>query len=279
VTVALLLALSGLAAGVFGALLGLGGGILIVPILTLGFGLDFRQAVAVSLLAVITTSSAGAAVYLQRRIANLRLGMTLELATAIGGLAGGLIAFALDQRLLSAVFAFMLAYVAVTMFRRGRGPEPVAEPEPVVGSEGSGGFVGSLGGPDYRLRRLPLGLALSLVAGVQSALLGVGGGTIKVPAMHLAMGAPLRVATATSNVMIGITASASAVLYLLRGAVDPYVAGPVVVGVFVGASVASRFASRVPLGVLRLLFVLVLGYVALEMGLRAFGISLLGRPA
>ena len=275
---AILLAMSGAAAGVFGALLGLGGGILIVPILTLGFGLGFREAVAVSLLAVITTSSAGAAVYLQRRVANLRLGMTLELATAIGGLVGGLVAFALDQRLLSGVFALMLAYVAVTMLRRGRGPEPVSEPPAIVEAGTPGSFEASLGGPGYSVRRLPLGLALSLVAGLQSALLGVGGGTIKVPAMHVAMGAPLRVAAATSNVMIGITASASAVLYLLRGAVDPYVAGPVVVGVFVGASVASRLASRVPINVLRLLFVVVLGYVAIEMGLRAFGISLLGRP-
>jgi uncharacterized membrane protein YfcA len=114
------------------------------------------------------------------------------------------------------------------------------------------------------------------VAGIVSALLGVGGGTVKVPAMHLVMGVPLRVAVATSNLMIGVTASASAVLYLARGAVDPWLAGPVVLGVFAGASVASRAAHRVPVAVLRLLFVAVLGYVALEMAARALGLSLIG---
>ena len=126
--VTLLLGLGGLAAGVFGALLGLGGGVLLVPILTLGFGLDFREAVAVSLLAVITTSSAGAAVYLRKRVANLRLGMTLELATAVGGLIGGLVAFALDQRVLAGGFALMLTYVAFTMLRRGPADAPAAAP-------------------------------------------------------------------------------------------------------------------------------------------------------
>jgi uncharacterized membrane protein YfcA len=279
VAVTLLLGLGGLAAGVFGALLGLGGGVLLVPILTLGFGLDFREAVAVSLLAVITTSSAGAAVYLRKRVANLRLGMTLELATAVGGLVGGLVAFALDQRVLAGAFAVMLAYVAFTMLRR-RSAEPsaAAGPEDSLVPVENGGFTATLGGEDYRVSRLPLGLALSMFAGVQSALLGVGGGTVKVPTMHLVMGAPLRVATATSNVMIGVTAAASAVLYLLRGAVDPYVAGPVVVGVFVGASAASRVAHRVPVDVLRLLFVVVLAYVAFEMAMRALELPIgLGR--
>jgi uncharacterized membrane protein YfcA len=232
----------------------------------------------VSLLAVITTSSAGAAVYLRRRVANLRLGMTLELATAIGGLVGGLIAFALDQRVLAGAFALMLAYVAITMFRRrASDPAPPAPEDRLVPTEPSD-FTASLGGPGYAVGRLPLALALSLFAGVESALLGVGGGTVKVPAMHLVMGVPLRAATATSNVMIGVTAAASAVLYLLRGAVDPFVAGPVVVGVFVGASAASRFAHRVPVDVLRLLFVAVLAYVAFEMAARALELPIgLGR--
>ncbi len=276
--VTLLLGLGGLAAGVFGALLGLGGGVLLVPILTLGFGLDFREAVAVSLLAVITTSSAGAAVYLRKRVANLRLGMTLELATAVGGLIGGLVAFALDQRVLAGAFALMLAYVAFTMARRRAGEAAPAAPEDALVPVEDDGFTASLGGTDYRVSRLPLGFALSMFAGVQSALLGVGGGTVKVPAMHIVMGAPLRVATPPSNVMIGVTAAASAVLYLLRGAVDPYVAGPVVVGVFVGASAASRVAHRVPVDVLRLLFVVVLAYIAFEMAVRALELPIgLGR--
>jgi hypothetical protein len=286
VELTLLLAGSGLVAGVFGALLGLGGGILIVPLLTLGFGVPFRESVAVSLLAVITTSSAGASVYLRRRVANLRLGMTLELATAIGAIVGGLAAFALSERALAAAFALMLGYTAITMLRARseRGPAADELPAPAAGgpageanAEAPGSsFEASLGGPGYSVRRLPAGLSLSVLAGIVSALLGVGGGVVKVPAMHVVMGVPLRVATATSNLMIGVTASASAVLYLARGAVDPYVAGPVIAGVFVGASAASRVAHRVPVRVLRLLFVAVLAYVALQMAARAAGVSLPG---
>jgi hypothetical protein len=287
VEVTLLLAAGGLLAGVFGALLGLGGGILIVPLLTLGFGVPFREAVAVSLLAVITTSSAGAAVYLRQRLANLRLGLTLELATALGALVGGLVAFTVSDRLLAGAFAILLVYTATSMLRsRSTDRAPGLDELPAGASEtvlqaaddtdAWVGYAATLGGSGYGVRRLPLGLVLSWFAGIVSALLGVGGGTVKVPAMHLVMGVPLRVATATSNLMIGVTASASALLYLARGAVDPLLAGPVVVGVFVGAAGASRAAGRVPVGVLRLLFVLVLGYVALEMAARALGISLLG---
>lgn len=281
----LLLVGSGLAAGVFGALLGLGGGILIVPLLTLGFGLPFRESVAVSLLAVITTSSAGASVYLRKRLANLRLGMTLELATALGAIAGGLAAFLLSERILAAGFAAMLGYTAYTMVRAPAERAPAADEVPPTDSAVAptpaddtpeGGYLSRLGGPGYRVRRLPAGLALSALAGVVSALLGVGGGVVKVPAMHVVMGVPLRVATATSNFMIGVTASASAVLYLLRGAVDPYVAGPVIAGVFVGATAASRVADRIPVSVLRILFVVVLVYVALQMLARAAGVTLIG---
>jgi uncharacterized membrane protein YfcA len=276
VAVTLLLAAGGLGAGVFGALLGLGGGILIVPLLTLAFGLPFREAVAVSLLAVITTSSASAAVYLERGVANLRLGMTLELLTATGALAGGLLAFMLDERLLAGIFAVMLVYVAVSMARR-RGPGIDEQPPDLVADPAAdapppaNGFAATLGGPDYAIRRLPLGLALSAFAGLQSALLGVGGGIVKVPAMHLAMGVPLRVATATSNLMIGITASASAIIYLFRGGLDPYVAGPTAIGVFVGASLGSRIAHRVDVRLLRFLFTAVLLYTAYQMLLKALG--------
>ena len=269
----LLLAGGGALAGVFGALLGLGGGILIVPLLTLAFGLPFREAVAVSLVAVITSSSASAAVYLERHVANLRLGMTLELFTASGAVLGGLAAFVLPDRLLAGLFAVMLAYTAWTMVRRRASTaEPArlpAEPPP----SWRDGFVAGISGPGYRVRRLPAGIGLSFVAGIVSALLGVGGGIVKVPAMNLVMGVPLRVATATSNMMIGVTGSASAILYLLRGDVNAFVAGPVVLGVFAGATVTSRLAHRVPVAAVRLAFVVVLLYVAVEMGMRATGIG------
>jgi uncharacterized membrane protein YfcA len=295
----------GIGAGVFGSLLGLGGGILIVPLLTLGFGLPVREAAAVSLVSVIVTSSAAASVYLQRHTANLRLGMTLELFTAIGALAGGFIAFALSDRVLAGLFTVLLGYTAFTMARRRDAPRPravataevvldtgespsamtpiaVAEaapppPEgPVASSEQGTGLssqatLDRLSGPGYRVRNLGRGVVGAVFAGVVSAVLGVGGGIVKVPVMHLVMGVPLRIATATSNLMIGVTATASAIVYVIKGGMDPLVVGPIAVGVYLGASMGSRIAHRVDLRLLRLLFIVVLVYTGLQMGLRALG--------
>ena len=249
---------AGMAAGVFGSVLGLGGGVLIVPLLTLGFGLPFREAVGVSLVCVIMTSSAAAGVYLERHVANLRLGMTLELFTAVGAFVGGSIAFLLDEHWLALLFAALLAYVAIAMARSSDGVEDATS---VMLSDDGEGLTA--------IHNLPVGVAGSLVAGVVSALLGIGGGTIKVPLMHLAMGVPLRVATATSNLMIGITATASGVIYALHGGIDPYVAGPTAIGVFTGATIGSRLAPRLDLRYLRLLFVVVLMITAIQMLLQA----------
>jgi len=289
VDVGLLMLVGGFAAGVFGSWLGLGGGTLIVPLLTLAFGLDLRTAVGVSLVCVIMTSSAAAGVYLERHVANLRLGMSLELFTAIGALVGGSIAFLVDERLLSALFAGLLGYVAYSM-ARARTPEPVIddagageaadhatpglETLPDVPASAPLGtqatLLASVAGPGYEVRNFGRGVLGSAGAGVASALLGIGGGTIKVPLMHLAMGVPLRVATATSNLMMGITAAAGAVIYLLRGEIDPYVAGPTAIGVFLGATLGSRVAHRIGVRYLRLLFVVVLTYTAIQMLLRVF---------
>jgi uncharacterized protein len=279
----------GAAAGVFGSLLGLGGGVLIVPLLNLGFGLPLREAVATSLVSVIVTSSASAAVYLQRHVANLRLGMTLELFSASGAFAGGLVAFLIDERLLAGLFAALMLWVAFTMARRKDAPKPApaladgettpidvsevavladATPDPAV----DGSLAASLSGPGYRVRRIPGGMAGSVFAGLNSALLGVGGGIVKVPVMNLLMGVPLRTSTATSNMMMGITAVASAVIYLLRNELDPFVTGPVVLGVFIGATTGSRVAHRVDLRLLRWLFVIVLLYTAYQMARKALAV-------
>jgi uncharacterized membrane protein YfcA len=272
----LVLLVGGAAAGVFGSLLGLGGGVLIVPLLTLGFGLPLRESVSVSLVSVIVTSSAGASVYLKKHVANLRLGMVLELFSASGALVGGLVAFLLSEQVLAGLFAALLLWVAVSMLRRsGRSEAPAPAAAAAADDRDPPGeptFTDTLAGPGYRVRRLPLGMAGSALAGLVSALLGVGGGIIKVPAMHLAMGVPLRVATATSNMMIGITATSSAVIYLLRGQIDPFVAGPTAIGVFAGATLGSRMAHRVDTRILRLLFVAVLLYTAFEMAQRALGL-------
>ncbi len=274
----LVLLAGGAAAGVFGSLLGLGGGILIVPLLTFVFGLPLREAVAVSLVCVIVTSSASAGVYLQRHTANLRLGMVLELFTASGALAGGLVAFLLSDRVLAGLFAALLTYVAVSMFRAGRKAQAAASaptgaaPALDTGAPAPGSFTATLGGDDYSVRRLRTGMAGSVFAGLVSALLGVGGGIVKVPVMNLVMGVPLKVATATSNMMIGITATSSAVIYLLRGQIDPYVAGPTALGVFAGAMIGSRVAARIDVRLLRLLFIVVMIYNAIQMALKALAL-------
>ena len=286
--VGLLMVGGGAAAGLFGSLLGLGGGVLLVPLLTLGFGLPLREAVGVSLVAVIMTSSAAAGVYLERHVANLRLGMSLELFTATGALVGGSIAFLLDERVLEVLFAVLLAYVAVSMVR-GRGATEDDGPADTAAADDAAGAgdpamapptdpagavrqaLARLDGPGYAVRNLPLGVVGSLGAGLISALLGVGGGIVKVPLMNLGMGVPLRVATATSNLMIGITAAASAVIYMIHGGIDAYVAGPTAIGVFVGATVGSRVSHRIDLRYLRLLFVVVLLYTAAQMLLKALG--------
>ena len=261
----------GAVAGAFGSLLGLGGGILIVPLLTLGFGLSLPEAVGVSLVSVIMTSSAAAGVYLERHVANLRLGMTLELFTATGALVGGLIAVAIDERLLSILFAGLLGYVAFTMARAPRaehGPEIDTLDDRDDDDSPLAETLDRLSGEGYRVRNLGRGVVGATGAGVASALFGIGGGIIKVPLMNLAMGVPLRVATATSNLMIGITAAASAVIYLFRGEIDPYVAGPTAIGVFIGATLGSRLGHRIELRYLRVLFVIVLLYTAFQMLLR-----------
>ena len=270
----LVLIAGGIAAGLFGSLLGLGGGLLIVPLLTLVFNLPLLTAVGVSLVCVIVTSGASAGVYLERRVANLRLGMVLELFTAIGALGGALVAFILPEVVLEVLFAALLVYVAITMARR-RDPAPVPDNE-VVETDAAApslpadkSFVATLSGPGYQVRHLGFGVVGSVAAGITSALLGIGGGLVKVPVMHVLMGVPLRVATATSNLMIGITASAGAIVYLLRGGIDPYIASPTAIGVFLGASLGSRIAHRVHVGVLRGLFVAILLYTSWQMLQRA----------
>jgi len=282
----IVLVVGGAAAGIFGSLLGLGGGILIVPLLTLGFGRPLREAVAVSLVCVIVTSSAASGAYLRGRVANLRLGTVLALFTTAGALVGGLLAFVIPEQSLAGLFALLLVYVALSMGRAGlkasRRATAVAAPvdagdagstATATGSEGpESESAGRLDGPGYRVGRLVPASFASLGAGVIAALLGVGGGIINVPTMNLMMGVPLHVATATSNLMIGVTAVASAIIYLLRGGLDPYLAGPTAIGVFVGASVGARVARRVDVRVLRILFVVVLTWTAFQMARRALGI-------
>lgn len=264
----LLLVLSGLVAGAFGALLGLGGGILIVPILTLGFGVPLTTAIGTSLVCVIATSTGAAAVNVRAGRADVRLGITLGAGTVVGAATGGIVAGFLPERLLAGLFAGLLVYTAITMLRGLRhGPQqdadaPEADPAAPAGPRA----------PAYRGRRLPTAVGGSFLAGNVSGLLGIGGGIVTVPLIHLVMAAPMRVAVATSNYIIGITAAAGAYAYLFRGDIDPRQAAPMVLGVAAGAALAAMVGTRFRTSWLVMLFVGVVVYVALQMAARAAGL-------
>lgn len=261
-----LLILSGLLAGVFGALLGLGGGILIVPILTLGFGVPLTTAVGTSLICVIATSTGAAALNVRAGRADVRLGITLGAGTVVGAATGGVVAGILPERVLAGLFAALLVYTAITMLRGLRGTRAADDEAPVDPAADDGPSA-----PAYRGRRVPAAVGGSFLAGNVSGLLGIGGGVVTVPLIHLVMGAPMRVAVATSNYMIGLTAAAGAYAYLFRGDVDPRIAAPVVLGVAAGAAAGAAIGSRFRTSWLIILFAVVVLYVAFQMGMRAVG--------
>lgn len=270
--------LAGLATGVLGAILGTGGGVFLVPVLVLGLGVPMRYAVATSIVSVIATSSAVASTNVERGTANMRLGMTLEVATALGAIVGGLTAGWLSTRVLEGLFAVVVMPTAALMWR-GRRPDgpraeregepttPTAEPENALGASYFDEALGEV--VAYRVRRLGLGLGASFLAGGLSGLLGVGGGVFKVPALHLLCGLPIKAAAATSNFMIGVTAAASAALYLGRGDVRPALTSAVVLGVLAGSALGAVLNRRVHGGFVRRLFAALLMVAALQMLYRA----------
>ena len=254
-------------AGLLGSLVGVGGGIIVVPALTLLMGVGIQNAIAASIVSVIATSSGAAASYVSERITNMRLGMVLEVSTVLGALTGAALAAHVSGRELYLIFAAVLTYTAWSMLRKRGAP---AEPAPDALADRlklHGRFFDrSLGREvSYRVSRSKLGMAVSYVAGVSSGLLGIGGGVIKVPVMNLAMGVPIKACTATSNFMIGVTAAASAAVYLMRGEVLPFVAAPVAVGVLVGARTGARLMGGMKNSLIRVLFVIVLAASAIEM--------------
>ncbi len=276
----LLLAVAAFFAGVAGSYLGIGGGVFLVPFLSLVLGIDLQVAIATSLIGVIATSSGAASVYVRDRLANLRLGMLLEIATTAGAVAGALLAIHLDPRALFFLFAVVVLYAAAFMARtretaRERsyraGPERPLTARLRLGSvyydhEDQGVYR-------YRVRRLGAGFTLGALAGGLSGLLGLGGGFVKVPAMNVVMGVPVKPAVATSNFMIGVTAAASAIVYYARGFVDPTLAAMAIVGVFTGTNLGTQLLLRARAERIRFAFALFLAVLAILMGLRAFGLG------
>ncbi len=264
-------------AGVFGALLGLGGGAILVPVLTLALGIDIHYAIGASIISVIATSSGAAAAYLRDGVTNLRVAMFLETATTTGAIVGALLGGLVGGPVLFGVFALVLFYSAYAMFRRRDAELPVGvEMGPLATflHLGSSYYDAALQRQvDYNVRGARYGLPLMFVAGGVSGLLGIGSGVLKVPALDLAMKLPLKVSTATSNLMIGVTAAASAGVYFARGDVNPFIAAPVAMGVLVGATLGTRLMMRARSTQIRKIFVVVLVVVAFQMLVKGLGIQ------
>jgi uncharacterized membrane protein YfcA len=266
----------GLISGLLGAMIGSGGGVFLIPLLTLLLGVPIHEAIGASIIAVIATSTASAIAYVGDELTNIRLGMTLELSTTVGAIMGGVTAAFLSKNALSGLFAAVMVPTIVTLWRKKEeSPSRMdGEVEPPRGPLDARFYDPNLRREvSYRVKRLPLGMALSFLAGNISGLLGIGGGAIKVPAMTIAMGVPIKAAAATSNFMIGVTAVASAYIYYSRGDVNPLIAVPTAIGVTVGALAGSRIGPRLRSKQLARLFAGVMAILALQMGLVAFGIT------
>jgi uncharacterized membrane protein YfcA len=254
-------------AGVFGSMLGVGGGVIMVPVLSIGFGLPIKTAIATSMVCVVATSAMAQLSFVKRGMTNQRLGFLLEVASAAGAVLGGLAAVLVDDRVLQGAFAVVLLYVVWQMNRGGAavvvergGPLGAAFYDPTEGREVS-----------YGVRRTRLGFVLSIGAGNVAGLLGVGGGVFKVPIMSVLMGVPLKAAIATSNLMIGVTAATGAAIFYGRGYVDPSYAAPAALGILIGASFGPRLAARLPARVLSIIFQIVLAGFAVLMVVKAAG--------
>src|SRR5450755_2553232 len=253
-------------AGLLGSLTGLGGGVVLVTLLTLLFHVDIRYAIGASLVSVIATSSGAAAAYVKEGFSNIRIGMFLEIATTVGALCGAFLATRIPTAVLATIFGAVLLYSAYLSRKprpealRNLPPDPLASKLRLNGSFPEGGK-----NRKYNVQNVPAGFSLMFGAGALSGLLGIGSGAVKVLAMDQAMRIPFKVSTTTSNFMIGVTAAASAGVYLSRGYVDPGLSMPVMLGVLAGSLLGSRILVKAETKSLRLVFSLVILVLGLQM--------------
>jgi len=258
-------------AGFIGSLTGLGGGVVIVPLLTIGFGIDIRYAIGTSLISVIATSSGAASAYVKEGILNIRIGMFLEIATTLGAIAGAAIAFFAPTHAIAVIFGFVLLYSAISSFLKRneqKNEDNLPEMKPTRMIEllkAKGTYPTSNGLKEYTLQHLGGGFIVMGLAGILSGLLGIGSGALKVIAMDSIMKIPFKVSTSTSNFMIGVTAAASAGIYLNRGYIDPVLAMPVMVGVLIGSLIGAKFLLKSQTKSIRTVFAIVITLLALEM--------------
>jgi uncharacterized protein len=258
----------GFVAGTFGALLGLGGGVLLIPFLVMVLDVPMHQAIATSIIAVIATSSAGASMNLERRTVHMRLGMLLEIGTVIGAILGGITANYLSASVLAKLFSgliFLVAIIMVWRIRQNNGQERLHTDGVLPGT-----FTDEAGGTviRYTIKKVPATMLVSLVAGNISGLLGVGGGIFKVPAMHILSGVPIKAATATSNFMIGVTGAASAFIYFSHGHLNPFVASTAALGVLAGSMTGVRISRKIHSKALTWIFALALLGISIQLYLR-----------
>ncbi|MEZ6033242.1 MAG: sulfite exporter TauE/SafE family protein [Planctomycetaceae bacterium] len=262
----LLLAIMAFAAGFLGSLTGMGGGIVIVPGLTLLFGVEIRYAIGAALISVIATSSGAAAAYVKEGFANIRLGLFLEIATTIGAVVGAFLATKISGNSIAVIFGGILLYSAYAMMRNTQSPHKTNAADALavrLRLDGTYPLKNNL--VAYHVRHVPLGFALMLAAGILSGLLGIGSGALKVLAMDRAMQIPFKVSTTTSNFMIGVTAAASAGIYLNRGYIDPGLAMPVMLGVLAGSMLGARVLAKANVRMLKIVFSVVVTALAAQM--------------
>ncbi|MEN0058683.1 MAG: sulfite exporter TauE/SafE family protein [Bdellovibrio sp.] len=262
----LLLLFTAIGAGFLGALLGIGGGIIIVPVLTLLYNVNIRYAIAASLISIVATSSGAAASYLRDSLTNLRLAVFLEVGTVSGAIVGFLIASYIKAQFLFLLFGVFLLFSALMMLRKREEHRSVENHPWAAALKLDGVFPNERGEKiSYKVQNVPLGLFVMFGAGILSALLGIGSGIFKVLAMDGAMKLPIKVSSATSNFMIGVTASASAGAYLLRGDIRPEIASPVAVGIIIGSFIGAKAMVKMPAQIIRRIFVVILAIVSIQM--------------
>jgi hypothetical protein len=258
--------LSSVLAGLLGSLTGLGGGVVIVPVLTLIFHVDIHYAIGASLVSVIATSSGAAAAYVREGYSNIRIGMFLEIATTLGAVLGAYLTARVSTHAIGTIFGLVLLYSAFASLKKKRAHAASHENNTLAKRlRLRGSFPTSNGNEDYVAQHVPAGVGLMFSAGTLSGLLGIGSGAVKVLAMDQAMGLPFKVSTTTSNFMIGVTAAASAGIYLSRGYISPGLAMPVMLGVLVGSLIGAKILVHAEVKTLRMVFALVIVALGIEM--------------
>lgn len=270
----ILVAIGSMLAGIIGALIGLGGGVIITPLLVLAFGVDIRYAMGAALCSVIATSSGAAAAYLRDGISNMRIGLFLCVATTIGAVCGALLAVVLDPAVLSIIFGVALLATVLLSLRKKKDLSSGEASDPLAIKLRLPGTMPAPGGrTPYAVYHVVAGFCVMWVAGVLSGLLGIGSGAFKVVAMDQIMRIPFKVTTATSNFMIGVTAAASVGVYLKRGYLDPALVAPVALGVLAGAFIGAKLLAVAPVKLLKVIFLTAVSVIAVQMIARGLRVS------